>query len=103
MLCFAVGLFFRAWWQDCGFAEETLDICYTVEDGEGETLGSTAQPGLTLFGSEAVRNVSFWSAFLTLKNFSFTRHCKMGRLILVDKCNTVLMAVFLAAFERLPK
>ena len=52
--------------EECGFAELTPELCYMAEDGEGDILGSASRPGLSLFGSEAVRNVRFLRLLLVL-------------------------------------
>lgn len=57
--------------EECGFAEQTPELCYMAEDGEGDVLGAASRPGLPLFGSEAVRNVSFWRLLLQLLRYLF--------------------------------
>jgi hypothetical protein len=52
--------------EECGFAELTPELCYIAENGEGDILGAASRPGLSLFGSEAVRNVSVLRLLLQL-------------------------------------
>lgn len=92
-----MGVHFRDWLEECGFGEQTPGLCYIMEDEEGDVLGAATRPGLSLFGSEAVENVShvlgYFSIFEFFNFFQFRKRCYMP-VILSPHTDCLLFAAF---------